>query len=250
MNKWTRESLTLEAKKYESRGEMAEKASGALDACYRRFPGLLDELFPSLVRHWDRDTLVQEAKRFDTRSDFIEGSRSAYFTALVRFPGLLDEIFEPARWTLESVLDDLPNYKSISEYQIKSPGAYQWVRRNCPSMIQVLLPKSKLSNTRDIVYVWRAEKGQAIYKVGVTSQTLGLTRLRKVMRDGGFTDSEIVIMIRVKRHIAKIVENLLKTLGEKVRFDRKFDGYTEFRKWTDDDMNSLTGFLSIIGEVQ
>jgi len=250
MIKWTEETIRLAAKTVQDRSSFLKKYPGAVDATYRRFPKLLNELFPPLVRKWTRSDLVREASKYQTKVDFVTGSRSAYFTLIARYPGLIDTLFtnQTRRWCLGSALSEIVKYRTISEFQIKGNSAYKWLRRNSPAAIGVFLAESNRRNTRDVIYIWRVNLAQPIYKIGVTSETLGNTRLRRVMLGSGYRDAVPVLISRIGKLRAHIVERFVKSLGEKVMFDKKFDGSTEFRLLTDDELEIAKGVISLCGE--
>ena len=250
MIKWTEETIRCAAKTVENRSDFLKKYPGAVDATYRRFPNLLNELFPPLVRKWSKSDLIDEASRYQTKVDFVKGSRSAYFTMISRYPLLIDALFtnQTKRWCLTSALNEIVKYKTISEFQIKSESAYKWLRRNSPVAIGMFLAESDKRNTRDVIYIWRTDSTQNIYKIGVTSETLGNKRLRRVMLSSGYKDAVPILISRIGKPKAHVVEKFIKSLGEVVMFDDKFDGSTEFRLLTNEELEIAKGIIQLCGE--
>jgi hypothetical protein len=89
-------------------------------------------------------------------------------------------------------------------------------------------------NTRDMVYIWHAEND--IFKVGITSENLGNQRIYDVARDAGF-NPEIIILKNVGTTRAIQIENQVLKLGKLVSFERKFTGFSEFRHFTQDELD-------------
>jgi hypothetical protein len=247
--KWNKHTITEETKKYETKVQFMKGSSGAYGACLDRFPGLIDELFTNVNRTWDENALVREANKYKSRKDFINGSRVAYFIMIARFPKLIDTIFEPVkRITLKSACDVLIECKSITQLQKEFESEYKWLRKHHPKLIHLILPISKSYKNRDIVYVWCADEYEGIYKVGITSTDAYTNRIESVKLRSGFVKGKIVIKVTVRKNEAIDVERILKKLGRKAKFEKKFDGYTEFRRWTSDDLTCALFMIKLFSK--
>lgn len=88
---------------------------------------------------------------------------------------------------------------------------------------------------RDTVYIWKPVPSKAnIYKIGITSSNIANYRLKKVAQYGKFKDIEIIIKKTVGN--ARLLESQLLRMGNKVSFDFQFDGFSEFRELTDEQL--------------
>ncbi|UOL51350.1 hypothetical protein [Vibrio phage XZ1] len=131
---WTLERLKEDALKYNSRSEWQKKSSGAYSSARKQ--GLTDECCAHMQKNprprpkWSLENLKEDALKYNSRSEWRTNSNSAYATAYQR--GLLDEccahmtsIQTPSGyWTIQRIKEDALNYKSRSEWQKKSRGAY------------------------------------------------------------------------------------------------------------------------------
>jgi hypothetical protein len=248
-HKWNKETITEESKKYKTKVEFIKGGLGAYHACLNRFPGLIDELFTNVNRRWSKDDLIKEAGKYKSRKDFIKGSRVAYFTMINRFPKLIDSIFEPVkRITLKQACDVLMNCTSISQLQIEYNSVYIWLRKHHLELIYLVLPVSKSYKSRDVVYVWCADENEGIYKVGITSTDAYVDRIASVKLRSGFMEGKVIVKTVVRKGDAIDAERLLKKLGKRVKFEKKFDGYTEFRRWTSDDLDCALFMIKLFSE--
>lgn len=252
MIKWTRESIVEKASEFNGKVEFMKGASGAYDACHRRFPGLIDELFTNKTHYLSKEQLIDEALKYETKADFIRHSRSTYYSLITRYPGLIDNLIKDQRnnWDLSRVLDEVRKYSSISEFQIKAGGAYRWARKNSKPIISIFFSESDKRNARDSVYVWKVNDSVDLYKVGVTSSSLSDMRIKRVRWAGKFQNIETLILAKVGNPRAIEMERIMKSVGSPVKFEKKFDGHTEFRKMTPEQTKSVVSFINIMKEVK
>jgi hypothetical protein len=88
------------------------------------------------VGYWTKERCQEEALKYKTRYEFQKNSGSAYYSAQKN--KLLDEICshmidikKPNNyWTKEKCAEEALKYKTKSEFQKKSSGAYEATRRN------------------------------------------------------------------------------------------------------------------------
>jgi predicted GIY-YIG superfamily endonuclease len=103
---------------------------------------------------WDYDSCKKEALKYTTRNEFRKGSRGAYISS--RKNGWLDdvcghmiEIIKPnGYWTKENCLQESLKYKTRTEFQKGSSGAYDasfrkgWLDDLCSHMVELRKPKN------------------------------------------------------------------------------------------------------------
>ena len=79
--KWTPETITAEALKYNTRSEFARGSGGAYSTATRL--GIRDDVCSHMIRKvkWTPETITAEALKYNTRSEFKKGSGGAYHAA-------------------------------------------------------------------------------------------------------------------------------------------------------------------------
>jgi hypothetical protein len=87
----------------------------------------------------------------------------------------------------------------------------------------------------DAVYIWKVQGKADLYKIGVTSQRLGETRIEQVSGASGFA-VEWIRIFEVESGTAAKVEAEMLACGGLVDFDEPFDGSTEFRRMDDAEL--------------
>lgn len=151
-------------------------------------------------------------------------------------PWLLEELFinKYRSWdSVDELIIEAKKYDSKGEFARKCSGAYLAMISKFPGLIDSIFENADKYNTRDMIYIWRAEP--SVYKVGITSENLGRFRIHKVARLGGF-QPEVVLLKKVGAKNAVKLESKLKNIGTTKLFDHEFDGYTEFRVMTDEEL--------------
>lgn len=125
--KWTKEAVFEESKKYSTRREFEENASGAYSKAQQL--GWLDDMpWLELIRKsWTKDEVFEESKKYNSRSSFSEGSSGAYHIA--RREKWLDEMpWLVVRTTYvsmkDSIFDEARKYHSIEELKKENPDIY------------------------------------------------------------------------------------------------------------------------------
>ena len=99
-------------------------------------------------------------------------------------------------------------------------------------------PERFKGTANDVIYLWKNQDGA--YKIGITSKRAGKSRIWKVAREGHMK-AEIIYYEEVEDAI--LVENQLLKCGIKVHFKYKFDGSTEFRYLSEDDLEKVTNII-------
>ena len=135
--KWTKETISKEAKKYKTRSEFQTKSNGAYKAAWKL--GILDEVCSHMVcglknrkLKWTKEAIQKEAKKYKTRKEFDVKAGGAYYAA--RKLGILDEVCShmvcgQTRWTIEAIKKEAKKYKTRSEFSAKTNGAYGAARK-------------------------------------------------------------------------------------------------------------------------
>ena len=134
ITKWTKEEILKEAKQYNSIAEFNKANGSAYNAALKL--GLKKEIKKHMTnltrpaRYWTKDKVLKEAKKYNTRSEFHKNSSSAFLYA--KKLGIREECYKhmetPSRirkWTPEAVAKEARKYKSRSEFQRNSRGAYK-----------------------------------------------------------------------------------------------------------------------------
>lgn len=96
----------------------------------------------------------------------------------------------------------------------------------------------KKNTDNNIIYLWVNEDSQ--YKIGITSKRRGTKRIHDVARNGGMR-AEILLYIEVENAIS--IESKLLKFGTKVRFTYTFDGCTEFRNLSEDELDEIVHII-------
>ncbi len=102
-------------------------------------------------------------------------------------------------------------------------------------------PTSSKSDN-NVIYVWKDTIRENIYKIGISSKRVGTKRIYEVA-SGANMRAEILHYEEVENALA--LEKELLKYGEAINFDRKFDGCTEFRHLTCDDLIAIEELINI-----
>jgi hypothetical protein len=144
----------------------------------------------------------------------------------------MDQLFDHALqfWDLKSVAEEALKFNYREEFRVGAAGAAQWAVRNgvwdtvCAHMD--LASKSDY----DCVYIWKPEGFGDLYKVGVTSKRLRTKRIEYVAGNNGM-NVELLYMKHSPDALTKEKEML--SLGRAAKLSRDFDGFSEFRHFSD-----------------
>jgi predicted GIY-YIG superfamily endonuclease len=137
---WTKENCKKEALKYKTRSKFYKGSVSAYNSSLRN--GWLDVVCGHMLTRsevttkWTYERCSQESLRYETRGEFRKGSSSAYYSSLRN--GWLGEICEhmieiikpKGHWTKENCRKEALKYKTRTEFQKESKGAYNSSRRN------------------------------------------------------------------------------------------------------------------------
>lgn len=233
---WDKRSVTDEAKKYTSKVAF-QRGNGSAYA-HARINGFIDELFTNNRQpRLTKELVVKLAKNCISKQDFRCRYNSEYQYA--KRHGFIGELFLNVNnyWCTETVAIEAKKYTSKKDFMRKSGGAYDYARLN--GYLDSLFPVNHFGhNTRDCVYIWSIDDSFTVYKVGVTSENLGIERIESVARQAGFGTSFSVVMLKKVGFVnAKILEAAIKRLGKRHVFSRRFSGSTEFREFSASDID-------------
>jgi hypothetical protein len=260
MGFWTKENITIEAKKYKNIKSFKKHCGGAYDASWKKYPGLLDALFPDKIIqkprlcelnqrpvYWTKEKISEEAKKHENRIEMKFKSGGAYCAAKNRHPGLLDELFPDGikqkpkgYWTKQRISEEASKYKTKIEFLYGCGKAYQAATQNHPSLLNQLFENKKCYGKRDVVYIMWV--GADCYKFGITSSYKNDKRINELGRNRLFDFVKAVKLEKVND--APTLEKQLLKLGGRIDFQEKFDGYTEFRKLTPQELNIAIGMVN------
>lgn len=243
---WTIERITEESKKYTNKKQMETFSGGAHYTAWKKYPGLLDELFPDSKitmppGYWTKERIIEEAKNFSSKAEMKSLNMACYSAAIKKHPGLLDTIYTNGQkqrpsgyWTRERLLEETSKYKNKHEFMHNCYGGYHAAKKRFPGLLEEAFTNHMYYGQRNVIYLWCA--GADIYKFGVTCDYLKEKRIREVSIKNKFFDNVEIIRMSLVNNAVALETELLK-LGEKVEFDEKFDGYSEFRKLTMEELN-------------
>ena len=238
--------LAAEAAMYRTRGEFRKNSNSAYLIAGRR--GILD----SICKHMEAqrayrsdDELAVEAAKYRTKTAFRKGSPAAYSVAHKR--GIIDSICEHmdsvlTYWSDEMLAAEALEHNSRIDFYRSNRAAYAAARkRGLLDQICNHMEESSGSDY-DAVYIWKV-LNRAWYKIGLTSQRLGCLRINEVSRSSGFK-VEWLEIYEVPAGTARSHESAMKSIGDLIEFAETFDGYTEFRSLTDEQLETVRSIAS------
>lgn len=134
IRKWTKDNILDEALKYNSIGEFNKFNPSAYTAALNL--GLKEEIKSHMTNlrkpdgYWTKEEVLKEAKKYKTKSEFHKNSPSAFSYA--KKLGIREECYKhmvlPSRiqkWTPVEIKKEALKYKSRSDFQRGSRGAYK-----------------------------------------------------------------------------------------------------------------------------
>lgn len=88
----------------------------------------------------------------------------------------------------------------------------------------------------NVFYIWASSEDAGVYKVGITSERCAEERIATCSRKHD-VDANIILMASVPN--AREIERKALQIGEEVDYSSKIDGYTEFRRYTDQELGEV-----------
>jgi|688.fasta_scaffold218940_1 hypothetical protein len=126
-SKYTIESVTEIAKKYNFISDFVRNHPGPYDFAYRN--NLLPTLFTERKHKWTDERIKEELSKYQSKREVSTLNPSLYNTANRK--GILNEVFSHhtnINWTEQSILEELSKYESRHELYRKNPSLYQIAR--------------------------------------------------------------------------------------------------------------------------
>jgi len=240
--KWTKEELKEAADKYSTVKEFEANERGAY--CKICKEGLLDELCSHMVREVRRFTekqIEQEVRKYTSIKEIVTKDNSLYLVARRSAAGTaalskLARLHVP-KWTEETIYSEASSFADQSAFVGSS--AYQSAsRKGILQEVLDTLPEGNTTRKMDTVYVWEVEGYDELYKIGVTCSCTKSDRPAVVARYGGLKIKEVLVRKRVGS-IANRLEKELLEIGEYAVMDSKFNGSTEFRYMTEQQLKEV-----------
>lgn len=153
---------------------------------------------------------------------------------------LLFPAYKPIRrFTADTALQAASAFSSRSHAASCDMALYSYLRKN--DLLGKAFPKTYRTSRNDAVYLTRMLQqfynGLPVYKVGVTSSHLGLSRI-KSQNLNARAKHEVVIPPTVVVGSATDIEAFALTLGHNPKFVG-FDGCTEYRAYSDGDLSQI-----------
>jgi len=129
---WTKEKVTLTAKKYSTLSQFKHNSKNAYKIAVSN--NWLEDISKHMKpdkKKWDKITIINLAKNFSSIRDFRQKEGSAYVTA--KNNGWLKEVTEHMKplhisWTDEMIILEARKYKTRREFEVNSESACQIAR--------------------------------------------------------------------------------------------------------------------------
>lgn len=242
--KWTEQELRTAASLVSSRGELQIHWPSAYRAARRL--NLIDELFPGPRKQrditWTEEKVREEALKFKSRKAFYTGNGSAYNAA--KKLNILDSLFGFVRkyWDVETISEEASKYSNRLEFCRGNGSAY--ARALKLGMVDELFPDRAGGTDDDVIYIWKAVghffNDLPVYKIGITSDRLGTTRIEQVAKE---MNAEFSIVCCEKMILpASSVEKKLLILGVSPGYVG-INGGSEFRAMSDATLSIALGII-------
>jgi len=209
---------------------------------------------------WDYASVKEEARKYSRTVDFKSGSRGAYDWA--ERNGVLKEMtanYQPGgarrKNTRERIVQLASGFSTFKDFVNAHPTAVSAAcKYDCYDVLDHLERSSDRGvRDNDAVYCWVVTgaanddlmspmPGHKLCKVGVTSARLGDSRPRQCAHDNAMSMGLIGIM-ETREGEATDYEKLLLSLGTEAGVPQGYDGYTEFRIFSDEEVNEIERLL-------
>lgn len=189
----------------------------------------------SCHKFWTDEELREEALKYDTRYEFQMQSPNANRVAHRR--GIIDDICSHMKvmrknWSDEDLMKEALKYDTKISLKTENQKVYAAIRKRGLEDVCYQHMNSYRA-TSDTVYIWKVS-GIPVYKIGVTTSSLGESRKDRVCNAGNLI-AESYVACRVEKPFS--VEVSLLSVGRPFTFDNSFDGSTEFRNMTEKEYN-------------
>jgi len=245
LRKWSVESVKKLALGYTHRSLFMRGHPGAYKAAKKL--GIMDEVCSHMntIRElWCAESAAKEALKYQKRAAFMRESAGAYAFCLRN--GLIDQVClhmeeNQKQWSEDEIALEAKKYDRRVDFKFKSSNAYKAAQRRgiidkvCSHMEWHYKPSN-------VVYIWKAENQyfnkKQVYKIGVTVDMWGKSRIDVVAKNHGFNATEITMSTCLA---AREVEKKLLSFGDNPNF--KGDGASEFRALTKKEHEKISSFI-------
>lgn len=245
---WTLPLVQDEAKKYSSKSEFGDGCSSAYQWACRN--GVINDLFDDRLTAWDLESVRQEALKYSSREEFRKHGAGA--SQWAERNGVWSDVcshmkFLNKRVTFEEASKVAKTFSSRAEFYRKGTRCYAAAMRNgwLDEICNHMEP-GKPNSLSDIVYLWNVKGEPNVYKIGVTSTTLGKHRIQRVAAFAGVKVGNVLMKYCKK---ARDVERKLLSIGKPHDFGFAFNGSTEFRTYTPEEFDKCIGILGKLEDV-
>lgn len=192
--------------------------------------------------YWTKERCLSEALLYKQKRHFEIYSGSAYIISMKN--KWLDEIcshmVSPQKpknyWNLDLCFSEALKYKTRSDFFKNNGYAYNFLNKRW-LINSACLHMERGFPDNDVIYIWETSEtyhSKKVYKVGVTSNRLGLKRINQCAIGMGTECKNIVAYIRTNN--ARVIEKELLKTGEKYT-KIKGDGYSELRCFDSIELN-------------
>jgi hypothetical protein len=241
--RWTKEKVIAESKKFQSRSKFMRGSGAAYQYALKHC--FIDELYGVDRRQYTEEEVMTLASKFSSVKDFKDSAPSAvgaafrlgiYARATAHMKRLSADRMDP-----EKVKQLAMSYTERKKFRVEQHSAYAWICVNgfldewCGHMISGKADPEKPT----LVYIWKAVglfyNDVQVYKIGITSKALGVSRIKKVASRHNMKYE--VITIADVGSSARRLERMALNIGNRIEYDKVADGFTEFRALTDGDLS-------------
>ena len=208
---------------------------------------------------WNWELVQEEAKKYEGVRAFKVGSSGAYEWA--ERNGILAEVTGPIRahkpngyWSEERCMETALGYESLAEFIASELTCYKRASENgFLYKITAHIDRSQSGGDYDAVYCWvvtgaanddvvLALPGYNLCKSGLTSARLGDKRPTLCSEKNGM-GMELVGVMQTPAGRAADYEKLMLSLGAEAGVPSHYDGYTEFRIFSDSELDDIRQLL-------
>ena len=265
--KWDYDSVAAEASKYSRTLDFKKGSRGAYDWAERN--GVVKELTAGMNpdrkpnKYWTKDRCLFIASYYEDQSDFIREQFNCYRRCSEL--GILEEAmshmyrndrFPKGHWKVkQNVIDQAAKFHFKADWYRGHPSSYQSAQRlgwlNDPEVTGHMDTRATTDN--DAVYCWAVTSaanddvvstmpGYHLCKVGMTSAKLGDDRPVKCSNENGMGIDLIGIM-QTPSGRATDYERLMLSMGSAAGVPSHYEGYTEFRIFSDSELDDMRQLL-------
>ena len=165
--------------------------------------------------------------------------------------GWLKEIFPESTYvytpphTIEECREVALKYSSRYEFRKNDERYYDCAKIN--NWLHDVCSHMKYVYDIDVNYMWNSHEYPSIWKIGASNRKKYMNRIRRVARQAKLTPYRI-ITVRHDNKARQLEHELLK-IGKPIDQVSTFDGSSEFRYMTDDNVRKCKQLMSAVGDL-